>query len=875
MQGLSEQEVKKLREEHGLNEIHSSQGISLISMFLNQFKDTLIIILCVAAVISFFHSPTESIVIAVIILLNAVVGFIQEYRTEQTIAALNTMINPTTQVRRDGKEYTIETKYLVPGDIVILREGDKVPADGILVESHNVSVEESALTGESVPVDKKKDDEVYMGTSLVRGSAVIQITAIGSKTTFGEIAVLATETKQTMSPIQKELTSIGMFVAKMAAAISIFLLLIHVLQNSGSGESFYAIVAEGVVFAVSVAVAAVPEGLPTTITVALALGASVLAKNNAVIKKLSSVETLGTVSTICTDKTGTLTKNEMTVEQLISSSGNKLSFTGVGYNPDDGEVVDDNSHNDEITRIADIAHYCNEAKLTKNDQGSYDTLGDPTEIALLTMAQKVYTHQHNDTERYTREDIFPFDSERKLMSVVVRNSNEELYVFVKGSPDHVLDYCDSYWNGTEVVPLTPSVRASINHHYDNMAQSALRVLATAYKHVNEHPQSMDEAESQLIYTGLIGMIDPPRDEIKASIQQTKKAGIRTIVITGDYGITASVIAEKLGIIETSSDVVINGNELDRISDTDLQSMLADTPGNMVFARTLPVQKMRIVDALQHNGERVAMTGDGVNDAPALKRADVGVAMGITGTDVSKESATMVLLDDSFATIVDAIKEGRRIYDNLKKFVLYTLSSNVGEIVVIVLSVLSGTPLILTAVLILTINLGTDILPAIALGVEPAESGLMERKPRDPRHRVLNKTFIKRLVTIGITIGVTVIAAFMFTLMHEGWQWGNEISSELLVRGQTLAFATLVIAQLFNSFSVKSQKPLIWRHIYANTFHQVAILISLAIVLIVVYVPFLNRVLGTVPLYSQDWIVIFIASVIPVLIFEIIKYMKQK
>lgn len=874
MKGLTDIQVQELQKKHGFNEIVAANKRSLFSMFIAQFNNILIIILIIAAIISAFHDITEAIVIAVIIILNAAVGFFQEFRTEKTLQALNNMISPSIRVIRNGNEQMIETKLLVPGDIVVLGEGDKIPADGFLLESNNIRVEESALTGESVPVEKSVDGELFMGTSLVRGSGIMQVDAIGASTQFGEIAKLTTTTKNTQSPIQKELASIGVFVAKMAGVISLLILIIHVLRNMGGDESLFAVIAEGFTFAVSVAIAAVPEGLPTTITVALALGASVLAKKNAIIKKLSSAETLGTVSTICSDKTGTLTKNEMTVRTMVSSDNQIIQLSGVGYDPNVGSLENEPKDIREFLRMSDIAYYCNEAKLITNDD-NVSILGDPTEAALLTMAEKIYDASGDDRTDYIQESVFPFDSDRKIMSVVATNTHEESFVFVKGSPDHVLAKCTQYWNGESAVSIDTNKRQEIQDIYDDLASKALRVLALAYKPATKHPETMEHAESNLIYVGLVGMIDPPRDDVKSAIVQTKNAGIRTIVITGDYGITAGVIASELGIVDTDNYRIITGYELETIDESELARILDDRDHGVIFARSLPAQKMRIVEALQNNGEIVAMTGDGVNDAPALKRADIGVAMGITGTEVSKEAATLILLDDSFATIVRAVREGRRIYDNLKKFVLYTLSSNVGELVVIFISILSGIPLILTAILILTINLGTDILPAIALGVDPGDDDLMQRKPRNPKTRVLNSSFLKRLFMIGSVIGISVIAAFIYTLISDGWVWGTEFDSETLKHGQTLAFATLVIIQLMNSFSVKSEKPITLKQIINNHFHFFAIMVSVLIVVAVAYVPFLNQVLGTVPLYGSDWIVIIATSIIPIMLFEIIKRIQNK
>lgn len=860
LSGLTQAQAHDRLEKYGLNALAVQNTDPWWKILYRQFADLLQIVLLVAAGISFFTGHMEdAIVIAAIIFLNSGIGFFQEFRTEQTLQAFKKMIKPDIRVRRAGKEYMISTEQLVPGDIVVLSEGDKIPADGILREAHSVKIEEAALTGESVPVEKHEDAEVFMGTSLVRGSAVMEVTATGMDTKFGEIARLAVETKAAKSPLQKELDSIGVFVTKVTVVICTIIFVGNALRGDDLRESL--------IFALSVAIASVPQGLPTAVTVALALGATALVKKKAIVKRLSSVETLGAVTTICSDKTGTLTKNEMTVREVYLADRAIYEVSGVGYDPRSGAIkfVGGNptstkgGNDDLLARVMEICTQCNEAKLQKKD-GRYLVLGDPTEGALLTLAQK-----HGTDFPEAIDEIFPFDSERKMMSVLSGGN-----VLTKGSPDQLLEKCTHWWDGKKKHPLDKEKLERIRSHYSRMADRAMRVLAFAYRPVGKTaPTDASEAEKGLIYVGLVGMVDPPREEVYDAVKKCKKAGIRIVVITGDYGLTAQAVAQELGIVQTDNVRVFTGKETKDISDAELTKILKDHNQSVIFARSLPDQKMRVVSLLQKSGEVVAMTGDGVNDAPALKKADIGIAMGIAGTEVSKEAAVVVLTNDSFASIVTAVEEGRRIYANLKKFIWFIFSSNIGELVAILLSLILQTPPPLTAILILCVDMGTDILPSVALGVDTAEKDNMSRPPRDPKSKIMSRAFIIDYFIFGILMGIAATGCFLYSIYSDGWQPGLEGFD--FSHGYTVTFMTIVLAQLMNTFSARSvKKSLFAMNPFENSFMLVAIGFSFLLLLAIVYTPLMNQWLSTAPMNTHDWLVCIAASMLPHLYVEIRK-----
>lgn len=859
MQGLTSKEAEKRLIQYGTNELKVVSKNPWWKMLLSQFTDILVIILIIAALISGLHGEVvDTVVILVIIILNGWIGFIQEFRTEKTLAALQKMILPEVRAIRDGEEIKVPVKFLVPGDVVIISEWDKISADWKILEAHSLKLEEAALTWESLPIEKKIDDEIYMGTSAVKGSWFFEVTKTGQSTRFWEIAKLAVETEKVESPLQKEIKEIGKFVAKITLVICAIIFAFMYYHN---GEFF-----SNLMYAVSIAIAAVPEGLPTTITIALAIGWSVLAAKSVVIKKLSSVETLWAVTTICSDKTGTLTKNEMTVREIYLWNGESVHITWAWYDPTIW-MVEWNIKSLSLSKLVQIAYNCNDASI-KNIGKRWNMLWDPTEGALVTMAEKIYPGTIRNIRNLSA--IFPFDSDRKLMSVVSWNE-----VFIKGSPDHMLALTTMILDGETIRQITEDDKVKIKEKYTLLAGDALRVLAFGMRQVETIPQSEEEAENNIVFVWLAWMIDPPREEAKKAVWECKTAGIRVIVITGDYGITAAAIGRELWIIdEKTKNNVFVWSDVEKMSDDELKTILAKKE-SVIFSRSLPKDKMRIVWLLQDLGEVVAMTWDGVNDAPALKKADIGIAMWITGTEVSKESATMILLDDSFASIVTAVEEGRRIYQNLKKFIWYMFSSNIGELITVTASLILFMPQALTAVLILCINLWTDILPAIAMGVWPADKNNMHMPPRNPKARILNKNFILSFILSGIVIWFCVVMLFLITLHRDGWNTTLGVDGEWR-HAVTVAFAWLVIIQMVNTFSAISPDKSVFRTNYLkNPYHLWAVASSIIFVLCIVYIPFLQDVLKTAPLTLSDWWTIIGMSLIPMCIMEIRKIARRQ
>ncbi|MBT6068168.1 cation-transporting P-type ATPase [Candidatus Peregrinibacteria bacterium] len=888
--GLSDAEVKQRLEVHGKNELTAHNKTPLIIKFLEEFKDLMVIILIIAALIAGVAGEMiDASVILFIVILNACIGFAQKFKAEKALEALQKMVSPNARVVRNGKEMMINAENLVPGDIVILSEGDKITADMRLIEAAELRVSESALTGESRPVSKIADiiydkDEhiaemqnmVFMGTSIVRGTGRAVVVGTGMNTEFGKIAKLTTGTVKDASPLQKEILKIGVFVGKITLVLSAILFLVgYFIQDDGLLESF--------LFSVSVAVAAVPEGLPATITIALAIGVQRLAKRNAIIKQLASVETLGSTTVICSDKTGTLTKNEMTVQEIHFGDYN-AKVTGVGYSPEgdihfkaDKEVVSILNHRGHKVSMDDLknrhktlykmselifknAALCNDAKLI-TEKGSSSILGDPTEGALLTMAAKGGYLKSKLEKSHKRIFELPFESGRKRMSVIIKESGK-FFAYTKGAPEMIIPKCTHIIKNGEIKKLTPNDKKRLEKLNKDMATRALRVIAFAYKEVKEQKiYKESEVESKLVFTGLCGMIDPPRTEVKEAVALTHRAGIKIYIVTGDQGLTANAIAQKLNIVQGKNVRIITGKILNRLSTAKLKKEFKKHD-QIIFARVSPEHKLKVVDTLKQMGEVVAVTGDGVNDAPALKRADIGVAMGIVGTDVSKEAANMVLADDKFNTIVTAIEEGRTIYNNLKKFIFYIFSCNIGELFTIFAAIILALPAPLTAVLILAVDLGTDVLPALALGVEPPEANVMNAPPRNPKTRIMTKQFIIRYVYVGCFIGLIVTGLFLFQLYSYGWEWGETLSRDSIayMKSSTTAFAVLVLIQMVNAYNARSENQSVFTlGLLKNLWLIGAISISILTLLVFVEVPFIQTLLHTTSLTVNEWILIIVAS----------------
>jgi len=859
--GLPADEAALRLREQGPNEWTEKRGKSPFTLLLDQFRDFMVLVLAGATVISaFLGEMLDAITIIAIILLNALLGFYQEYRAEKSLRALKELSAPTARVVRNGEILRVPARELVRGDLVLLESGDRVPADIRLVAASELAVEEAALTGESVPVAKQAEpiaaaevplgdrrNMAYLGTMVVKGSGRGVVVETGMATEMGKIAGLIQNAETVQTPLQHRLEQLGKILIALSVALTLMVVVAGVLHGQPLFDMFLA--------GVSLAVAAIPEGLPAVVTIALALGVQRMIRRRAIVRKLPSVETLGCATVICSDKTGTLTVNKMTVTRLWLE-GRTLEVTGSGYDPA-GQLLEHGKPADirkdaALRRLAQTAALCNNARLEQAVSG-WQIQGDPTEGALLVLAAKAGWNRSSAERLYEREREFPFDSARKRMSVVVRHQGGRL-VCVKGAPDVLVDRCTYVLWGGSVLPLTPTIRRKVLEAAEEMAGNALRVLGFAYRDLasGEDPATDEEAESGLVFVGLAGMIDPPRGEVAEAIRKCRLAGIRTVMITGDHRLTAEAIARELGILSRDGRAV-TGPELSAMDDRELERVAEETT---VYARVSPEHKLRIVQALQRRGHVVAMTGDGVNDAPAVKSADIGIAMGVAGTDVTKEASALVLADDNFATIVAAVEEGRGIYENIRKFIRYLLASNVGEILTMLLAMLAGLPLPLVPIQILWVNLVTDGLPAMALGVDQAESDLMQQKPRPARENIFARRLGWKIISRGVLIGLCTLGAFVLALR------GAEDDPDRLVYAQTVAFATLVLAQLIHVFDCRSSRSIFHRNMLENKFLVLAVLSSLALLLAVLYVEPLQPMFHTVPLGLQDWALVFVAAGIP-------------
>lgn len=876
--GFSSAEAENLLKKYGLNVIEGKKRTPLILQFLKQFEDLLVIILIVASIFAYgAGEQVDAIIIICIVFINAGIGFMQEFKAEKAIEALKKLLAPKARVIRDNVEMLIEAKYLVPGDFVILNEGDKISADCDLIEENEIRIDESVLTGESMPVKKdiEKNKKIFMGTQITHGTGSAIVAKTGMRTEFGKIAALTTETKKDKSPLQKELAHIGSFVGKITLLISLVLFLMGILVQ-GRG------LIDTILFAVSVAVAAVPEGLPATITVALALGVQRLAKENAIVKQLSSVETLGSTTVICSDKTGTLTKNEMTVQEMVLGNF-EITVRGVGYEPEGTFKIHNYQEKEpsffdyEKENLPDLAYknpdfykhfelamravaVCNNARLAQTDP-KWHILGDPTEGALVTAAEKAgFTAQHINSKHKKIFEI-PFDSGRKRMSVIAQEMETgTISAYVKGAPDTLLPLCTHIFENGQIVPMDNVKKELLLKRTDMMANRALRTIGVAYKEISKEIQrkyAQEEIEQNLIFLGIMGMMDPPREEVKEAVKLTHKAGIRVFIITGDYGLTAHAIAKELGLTKSYGVNIITGEMLHKLSDEKLAKLVSKGQ-ETIFARVNPEDKLRIVEALKRDGEIVAVTGDGVNDAPALKRADIGIAMGITGTDVSKEAANMVLTDDSFGTIVTAVIEGRTIYENMRKFIYYIFAANIGELIAIFAAILIGTPAPLTAVLILIVNTLTDVFPSLALAVEPVERNILERPPRKKGAKIMEASFIKRYSLVGAWIGLITAGTFIWNLLANGWHFGEylDTNSGLYIQSATMAFVVLTLFQMVHAFICRSESASIFQmKFFRNMYLVAAVFASTVATIAIVQVPVLQKYLGTTPLTTKQWLIL--------------------
>jgi len=874
--GLSQEEAARRLEQFGPNELAEKPRPSFWALLLSQFNNFLIIILLVASVISILLGEfIDAGAIIAIVILNAVLGVIQESKAEEALAALKKMAAPEAHVIRDGHLISIPAREVVPGDLVVLETGNYVPADVRLVESANLRIEEASLTGESVPAKKDahailpadaplgdRQNMAFMSTLVTYGRGRGIVVATGMQTQIGRIAAMIQEVEEEATPLQQKLDQLGRWLGIAALVICGVIFLVGVLRGISVLEMFMT--------AVSLAIAAVPEGLPAVVTICLALGMQRMVQRHALIRRLPAVETLGSATVICSDKTGTLTQNEMTVVQVWADN-TLLNVTGEGYRPE-GEFMDRNEVVDPrgypaVDLLLRGMLLCNDARLEAveaSDNGgrpSWRIAGDPTEGALVVLAAKAGYWKDEMERLQPRLAEIPFDSGRKRMTTIHPNERGKYIAFVKGAPDIVLQHATHIYVDGAVRELTDFDRERILEVNASLASNALRVLALAYRELDELPAepTPELVEKDLVFVGLVGMIDPARAEVRDAIRVARQAGIRPVMITGDYPNTAVAIAKDLNLLRPQGKV-LTGAELDRISDEEFVRIVEDVD---VFARVSPEHKVRIVEALRKRGHIVSMTGDGVNDAPALKRADIGVAMGITGTDVSKQTADMVLTDDNFASIVAAVEEGRIIYSNIRKFVFYLLACNVAEILVIFLATIAGLPMPLTPIHLLMINLLTDGAPALALGVERGDPDIMERPPRPVGEPVIN-----RVMAIGITIQAIADTAITLT----AFLIGLRAFPDNLAGAQTMAFATLALSELFRAYTVRSERYSVFTiGIFSNKYMQYAFLTSLAILLTIIYVPPLDPIFNTAFLGWEHWAEILPLVLIPAAAAEITKW----
>ena len=876
-EGLTNQEAERRLVEFGPNELQAEKQVSPLQIFIGQFKSILIIILFFATIFSAVVGEIiDAIIIFAIVIVSAGLGFFQEYRAERALEALKKMLSPAITVVRDGKEKRLDSSKLVPGDVIILEAGDKIPADARLFKIANLNVDESSLTGESIPVTKKLDslsvdtyvadrkNMVYSGTIVTYGRARAFVTSTGMKTEFGKIAKEVMTTTKEKTPLEIRTESIGKWLGVLCLGACLVVVVFGILREYliigfVSTEFMIGLV----MFGIALAVAAVPEALPAIVTGTLAIGMNEMAKRNALVRRMPAVETLGSTTVICSDKTGTLTKGEMTVRQLYLNN-QSIDVTGVGYEPK-GQLkinqIKADSHQKIFSLWGMASILCNNANLEKaSEGGNWYIVGDPTEGALIVAAEKAGFRQNDIREKYPRVSELPFSSERKRMSTVHQSKEGKNLVFTKGAPEIMLERCSSIHENGTPQRLLLNKKRQIYEINEKMAAQALRVLAVAYKEIPDSTNDFDEKtlESDLIFLGLIGMIDPPRTEAKIAVKRAKQVGMKPIMITGDHKLTAVAIATEMGIYEDGN-IAMTGDELERISDEELQNMVTIVT---VYARVSPLHKLKIVKAWKKRGEVVAMTGDGVNDAPAVKNADIGIAMGITGTEVTKESSDMVLADDNFATIVSAIEEGRVIYDNIKQYLTYLLESNIVELIVIGGGVLAGLPLPLLAAQILWVNLITDGPPALALGVTPPSPDVMQRPPRDPKESIFSRE-VKFMLTLIPLVHSPILLYIFISSLNQG-----------VNVARTSLFIMFIFFELVVALNCRSLKYSIFK-VKPHKMLSLAVIGSALSTVILFLIPQLRSAFELVMPTLTDVMWAAVLSILPIILIEMLKMRFRK
>ncbi len=921
--GLTQAEAQARLAQYGRNELREQPPPTIWQMLLAQFNNFVVILLIVAAIISGMvglyteEGLTDTFAILLIVVLNAVLGVVQEGRAEAALRALKKMSQPEARVVRDGEMKLTPSAEVVPGDVVVLETGNYIPADVRLTKSFNLTIDEAALTGESVPVEKQPEallsedaslgdryNMAYMGSVVTYGRGKGIVTATGMSTEIGRIAEMIQSYEEEQTPLQQRLDQLGKWLGYATLVICVIVFAVGlfrlVSEHPIGGDigawlssafdqelSILDEIIELFMVAVSLAIAAVPEGLPAVVTIALALGMQRMIRRNALIRKLASVETLGSANVICSDKTGTLTTNEMTVTRVLVD-GQLLHVEGRGYAPEggfsrDGQGAIAPDNHPTLRLLGQAAALCNDAKLAR-EASAWKMVGDPTEGALLALAAKSGMWGDDLNQAWARVAEVPFDSERKRMTTIHlapdMSAGPNLYLdgaqyvaFTKGAPELVLDLCASIYRNGKVEPLSGEERAQIQKTNKELAGQALRILALAYRPLKSLPKrpTPEEVERDLIFIGLTGMIDPARPEVKAAIAEARGAGIRTVMITGDYPETAVAIGRELELLHPGGRA-LTGAELDRMSTEELAEVVNEVD---VFARVSPTNKVQIVDALKARNYVVAMAGDGVNDAPALKRANIGVAMGITGTDVSKQTADMVLTDDNYASIVNAVEEGRVIYANIRKFVFFLVSCNVGEILIIFLSMLAGLPLPLLPIHLLWLNLVTDGAPALALGLEEGEPDIMKRKPRPAREPIITRELWTLIAVQAALETLATLGAFLIALNATGAAWGAWMPGQIIT-AQTVAFTTLVTAELLRAYTARSERYNLWQiGVFSNKWMIYATAGSLVLLLAVVYLPFLQPIFSTTPLSLDQWAFIAPLMLLPSVGAEVAKFILRR
>lgn len=842
IRGLTSSEAQKGLEKYGPNEIMQKKKISPIKIFLAQFNDFMVWVLIGATIISgFMGDIADAVTISIIVVINAFLGFIQEFKTEKSLDALKSLAAPTCKVLRDGNIKIVNASEVTIGDVIILETGDRVPADGAIIECNNLMVDESLLTGESVGVNKGligNSSNIFMGTTVLKGKGSFRVTQVGMGTKMGEIADDLQNIEDEKSPLRERLDSLGKILVVLCIIVCVLVTVLGVLRGNDLGEMF--------LLGVSLAVAAIPEGLAAIVTVSLALGVSRMLKRKALVRKLPAVETLGCTSVICSDKTGTLTQNKMTVKEVF--------MNGKIYKIDDEKLPENNA-------LMKSFVYCNDCNYNFSKENIEEALyGDPTETALIKLYFNDVNLLKNKVASIDRVFDIPFDSIRKMMSVIVKENGKEI-CYVKGAPERLINKCTHIYEDGTIKPLTHQKKTQILDSVENMSNRALRCIGGAYK---ENNLTRDEKtlENNLIFLGIAGIIDPPRPEVKEAVKKCRLAGIRPVMITGDHKNTAYAIGKDLNIV-TSKDQVITGEELEKINDEELKEKVKNI---RIFARVTPKHKLRIVRAFKQTGNIVAMTGDGVNDAPAIKEADIGIAMGISGTDVTKEASAMILMDDNFSTIVSAVEEGRTIYDNIRKFIRYLLSCNLGEVLTMFLASLLYLPTPMLPIQILFVNLATDGLPAIALGVDPADKDIMNQQPRDKKEGVFARGLTEKILVRGCLIGICTLLSFI-----GGMYYGMSLET-----CRTMALATLVMSQLFHVFECRSERHSIFEiKLFSNPYLVLAVLSSVIMLLSIIYVPFLRQIFHTTALGINNWLLVLFCSSVIFFINSVYLFIKVK